>query len=93
MRLLVLQKTHGARTKMEPTPELPDDIPIGEVQFPARIQNVLLAEGFSTVGQVREASDDALLSCQNFGKGSLSYVRQQLGLPSREGVRPSEKQP
>ena len=30
---------------LDPTPELPDDTPISEVEFPARIRNVLAAAG------------------------------------------------
>ena len=32
-------------TMLDPTPELPDDTPISEVEFPARIRNVLAAAG------------------------------------------------
>jgi len=58
-----------------PTPELPDDTPISEVEFPARIRNVLAAAGLKTVGEVRETSDETLLSFQDFGKGSVVLLR------------------
>ena len=73
---------------LDPTPELPDDTPIDRVRFPARIQNVLVAAGLKTVGEVRETSDEALLSFQDFGKGSVAHLRETLGLPSTDGVRP-----
>jgi DNA-directed RNA polymerase alpha subunit len=76
------------RHMLDPTPELPDDTPIDRVRFPARIQNVLAAAGLKTVGEVRETSDEALLSFQDFGKGSVAHLRETLGLPSTDGVRP-----
>jgi DNA-directed RNA polymerase alpha subunit len=76
------------RHMLDPTAELPDDTPIDRVRFPARIQNVLVAAGLKTVGEVRETSDEALLSFQDFGKGSVAHLRETLGLPSTDGVRP-----
>ncbi len=46
-----------------------------------------------TIGDVREVSDAALLSLPDFGSGSLSYLREALGLPSTDGVRPKIKKP
>jgi DNA-directed RNA polymerase alpha subunit len=46
-------------------PELPDDTPISEVEFPVRIRNVLAANGLKTVGEVRETSDAELLAFQD----------------------------
>ena len=76
-----------------PTPELPDDTPIERVLFSTRIQNVLRAADLKTVGEVREISDETLISLPDFGKGSLSDLRKKLGLPSTDGVRPSGKDP
>jgi len=78
---------------LEPTPELPDDTLISDVDFPARIRNVLAVAGLKTVGEVREISDDTLLSFQDFGKGSVALLRETLGLPSCDGVRPLGKKP
>ena len=72
---------------LDPTPELPDDTPISNVRFPARICNVLAAAGLKTVGEVRETSDEILLSFQDLGKASVAYLRETLGLPSCDGVR------
>jgi hypothetical protein len=33
---------------LDPTPELPDDTPISDVEFPARIRNVLMTAGLKT---------------------------------------------
>jgi DNA-directed RNA polymerase alpha subunit len=90
---VAMRRTEGEgqmseRHMLEPTPELPDDTPIDRVRFPARIQNVLVAAGLKTVGEVRETSDEALLSFQDFGKGSVAQLREALGLPSTDGVRP-----
>ena len=57
---------------LEPTPDLPNDTPIDRVRFSRRIRNVLAAAGLKTVGDVREISDDTLLSFQDFGKGSVA---------------------
>ncbi len=78
---------------LDPTPELPDDTLISDVEFPSRIRNVLVAAGVQTVGDVRETSDEALLSFQDFGKGSVAHLRETLGLPSTDGVRPLGKKP
>jgi DNA-directed RNA polymerase alpha subunit len=78
---------------VDPTPELPDDTPIERVRFPTRVRNVLTAAGLKTVGEVRETSDEILMSFQNFGHSSVVHVRETLGLPSTDGVRPSGKKP
>ena len=78
---------------LDPRPELPDDTPISDVEFPARIRNVLAAAGLKTVGEVRETSDEILLSFQDLGKGSVAHLRETLGLPSTDGVRPLGKKP
>jgi DNA-directed RNA polymerase alpha subunit len=90
---VAMRRTEGEgqiseRHMLDPTPELPDDTPIDRVRFPARIQNVLVAAGLKTVGEVRETPDEALLSFQDFGKGSVAHLRETLGLPSTDGVRP-----
>jgi DNA-directed RNA polymerase alpha subunit len=73
---------------LRPTPELPDDTPLASIELPTRIRNVLATACLSTVGDVREIPDNTLLSFQDLGKGSLAYLRQTLGLPSSDGVRP-----
>jgi DNA-directed RNA polymerase alpha subunit len=78
-------------SELEPTPELPDDTPIREVRFPTRINNALFAAGLKTVGEVREMSDEALLALPDFGKTSVTHLRETLGLPSCDGVRPAKK--
>ena len=76
-----------------PTPELPDDTPIERVLFSIRIRNALNVAGMKTIGEVRETSDDTLLSLQDLGPSSISYLRETLGLPSTDGVRPWAKSP
>jgi DNA-directed RNA polymerase alpha subunit len=78
---------------LDPTPELPDDTPISDVEFPARIRTVLAAAGLKTVGEVRETSDEILLSFQDLEKASVAHLRETLGLPSTDGVRPMGKKP
>ena len=76
------------RTMIEPTPELPDDTQLDNAELPARIRNVLTAAGLKTVGEVREISDETLLSFQDLGTASVAHLRETLGLPSSDGVRP-----
>jgi DNA-directed RNA polymerase alpha subunit len=83
----------AAGPRVAPTPELPDDVPIERVLFPSRIQNALRAADLKTVGEVREMSDETLISLPDFGKGSLASLRMKLGLPSTDGVRPTSKSP
>ena len=53
------------RHMLDPTPELPDDTPISDVEFPAQIRNALTAAGLKTVGEIRETADETLLSFQD----------------------------
>jgi DNA-directed RNA polymerase alpha subunit len=76
-----------------PTPELPDDTPIERVLFSTRIRNALRAADLKTVGEMRELSDETLISLPDFGRDSLSDLRMKLGLPSTDGVRPTSKKP
>ena len=78
----------AAGPMVAPTPELPDDMPIERVLFSTRIQNALRGADLKTVGEVREISDETLISLPDFGRGSLSDLRMKLGLPSTHGVRP-----
>ena len=80
-------------SELEPTPELPDSTPIREVRFPNRIKDALFAAGIKTVREVRETSDDALVALPDIGDISLAFLRETLGLPSTEGVRPSGTKP
>jgi Bacterial RNA polymerase, alpha chain C terminal domain len=81
-------KAKGKQAVLDPTPELPDDTLIEDVRFATRIRNVLNAAGLKTVGEVRETSDEILLSFQDLGQGSVAHLRETLGLPSCDGVRP-----
>jgi DNA-directed RNA polymerase alpha subunit len=81
------------RRLVDPRPELPDDTLIEDVRFATRIRNVLSAAGLKTVGEVRETADETLLSFQDLGPGSIASLRETLGLPSTDGVRPSGKKP
>jgi hypothetical protein len=75
------------RHLIDPTPELPDDTPIENIRFPARLRNMLAARR-QNIGEVRETDDKTLLSFQDLGPDSVTYLRKTLGLPSSDGVRP-----
>jgi DNA-directed RNA polymerase alpha subunit len=81
----------AAGPMLYPAPELPDDTPIDNVRFSTRIRNAAMAAGLKTVGEIREASDATLLGLQDLGKGSVAHLRETLGLPSCDGVRPMTK--
>ena len=71
---------------LDPIPELPDDTPIDCIRLPTRIRNVLAAERLTTVGEVREASDQALLKLPDLGRNSIAFLRKTLGMSSADGV-------
>jgi DNA-directed RNA polymerase alpha subunit len=72
-------------------PELPDVTLIENVRFSTRIRNALNATGMKTIGEVRETSDDTLLSLRDLGAGSVAHLRKTLGLLSTDGVRPKSR--
>jgi DNA-directed RNA polymerase alpha subunit len=86
-----LRREETAGPMLYPAPELPDNTPVANVRFSTRVRNALNAAGMKTIGDVREVSDAALLSLPDFGASSLFYIRQALGLPSVDGVRPKSK--
>jgi Bacterial RNA polymerase, alpha chain C terminal domain len=88
-----LAREAAAGPMLYPAPELPDDTPIENVRFSTRIRNALNAAGMKTIGEVRETSDDNLLSLQDLGPSSISYLRKTLGAPSTDGVRPLGEKP
>ena len=61
---------------------IPERTPIAYVRFP---KNVLAAAGLKPVGDVRETTDETLLSLQDLGSISVKRLRETLGLPSRDG--------
>ena len=78
----------AAGPMLYPAPELPDNTPIENVRFSTRIRNAITAGGLKTAGEIRDASDAALLSLPDLGKESVAHLRETLGLPSTDGVRP-----
>jgi len=70
-----------------PAPELPDDTLVDQLNLPRRIGRVLQSHGLKTVGEVRETSDEVLMSFPDLGAGSVKFLRETLGLPSEDGVR------
>jgi DNA-directed RNA polymerase alpha subunit len=76
-----------------PTPELPGDTLIEDVRFSTRIRRALTAAGITTVGEIRGASDKTLLGLQDLGPDSVAHLRETLGLPSTDGVRPLGNKP
>ena len=87
------RREQAAGPMLYPAPGLPDDTPIENVRFSTRIRNALDAASMKTIGEVRETSDDNLLSLQDLGPSSISLLRETLGLPSADGVTPLGKKP
>jgi DNA-directed RNA polymerase alpha subunit len=88
-----LRPEGAAGPMLYPAPGLPDDTPVENVRFATRIRKALDVAGMKTIGDVRQVSDAALLSLPDFGSGSLSYLREALGLPSTGGMRAKIKKP
>ena len=76
-----------------PAPELPDDTLIGQVRFSTRIRNALNAAGMKTIGEVRETSDDRLLSLPDLGSGSITYFVKPWAFPQPTVSDPWAKSP
>lgn len=72
---------------IDPSPELPDDMPIADVELPPKMREALATAGLRTVGDVREAPDASILRIRDLGESSLALLRKSLGLPSSLGVR------
>jgi DNA-directed RNA polymerase alpha subunit len=83
-----LAREAAAAPMLYPAPELPDDTLVENVRFSTRIRNALVAAGLKTMGEIREASDKTLLGLPDLGKGSVTRLRESLGPPSTDGVRP-----
>lgn len=88
LRKAPLAREAAAGPMLYPAPELPDLTLIEQVRFSTRIRNALNAAGMKSIGEVREASDAMLLSLPDLGPGSVTHLREKLGLPSTKGVRP-----
>src|SRR4030081_709127 len=90
--MLVLQEARHVQVDAKarlfgPAPELPDDTLVNEVDLPQRIGRVLQSQGLKTIGEVRETSDEVLMSFPALGEGSVKFLRETLVLPSEDGVR------
>jgi RNA polymerase alpha subunit len=71
---------NGKRLAMiDPSPELPDDMSIANVELPPKVQQALIAAGLRTVGDVREAPDTKILEIQDLGENSLAHLRKTWG--------------
>ena len=80
--------SNGEKLAMiDPSPELPDDMSIANLELPPKVQQALTAAGLWTVGDVREAPDTNILRNPDLGESSLALLRKTLGLPSSQGVR------
>jgi DNA-directed RNA polymerase alpha subunit len=68
--------------------DLADNVLVCQIDFPTRIRNALYYAGLTTVGEVRESSDEMLMSLPDLGAKSVALLRQTLGLAPDRGARP-----
>jgi hypothetical protein len=87
-----LSEHEGERRMNDPTSKLRDNAPIDGVRLLSRIRNAHTAAGVQAVGAIREAADATLLSFKDLEPGSVAYLRQELDLPSWDGVRLTSRQ-
>jgi DNA-directed RNA polymerase alpha subunit len=64
---------------IEPSPDLPDETLLQDLNLPTRIQNALAAGGLRTVGEVRKTSSSDLRTFQGVGQNSITAIRKLLG--------------
>jgi DNA-directed RNA polymerase alpha subunit len=88
-----LAREAAAGPMLYPAPGLPDETPIGNVRFSTRITNALNAAGVKTIGEIRQASDATLLSFQDLGSSSIARLRETLGRPRSNALKPKSKNP
>jgi DNA-directed RNA polymerase alpha subunit len=65
--------------RLEPSKELKDTTRIKDLQISTFIMNSLTRAGFSTVGEIRRATDLKLRVMRGIGPHSLRYLRETLG--------------
>ena len=65
------------RLMLHPTPELPDDTPVEQVRFTWAMRRELIAAGLTTIGAVREASDESRQGLK-ITAGLAAYIRELL---------------
>lgn len=63
---------------LDPSADLPNEMPITDVRLPTRIANALSNGGLRTLGEVRESSDANLLTFQDVGPGTVRWLRERL---------------
>jgi Bacterial RNA polymerase, alpha chain C terminal domain len=68
------------KVKQKPSPSLPDDTRLEDVDLPTRIHKALALNGIRTVGELRGTREVTLLTFQDFGHRSVAYLREQFGL-------------
>lgn len=83
LRQARLEREAAAGPMLYPASELPDDTLVENVRFSTRIRNALNSSGLKTVGEIREASDAELLRLQDLGQGSVTHLREKLGLKAK----------
>lgn len=68
---------------------------IDDLDFSVRTINCLKKEGITTVGELAALSEDELLRLRNFGRKSLTEVREkltELGIPLKRGLGQSDEE-
>lgn len=69
------------KVKRRLSSSLPEETMITDVDLPKRIQNVLALNGIATVGELRQAGFETLLTFQGLGPRSVAFIREHLREP------------
>ena len=63
----------------DPSPELPDHISLHLVRIASRAKKILLYNGMATLGDVRSASDERLMTLSGNGPKAVKMLRSGIG--------------
>ena len=68
---------------LAPSPNLPDDTEIRDVELPTVIKHAVLSAGLRTIGEVRKIPDAKLVRFRQLGRTRVTFLRKALGGPYR----------
>lgn len=68
---------------LAPSPNLPDDTEIRDVELPTVIKHALKSAGLRTIGEIRRAPDANLIRFRQIGQTRVTYLRKAIGGPYR----------
>jgi DNA-directed RNA polymerase alpha subunit len=66
---------------LAPSPNLPDDTEIRDVELPTVIKHALKSAGLRTIGEIRRVPDARLVRFRQIGRTRVTFLRKALGRP------------